>query len=134
MIKDVIIGELGRGDQAGVGRLSCPCPWDMEPAQLGGFATVRFRCDNRRKRTLNLRHDLAVSRSSAPRPVLAKAEQSPVEFPTLRPTVASKSGRDRPVVFKAEGGERHHRFPFEGPRDFYRDQAVPRAGLNSSVR
>jgi hypothetical protein len=30
-------------------------------AEVGGFATVRFRYDNGRKRTLNLRQDLAVS-------------------------------------------------------------------------
>jgi hypothetical protein len=104
-------------------------------AGMDGFATVQFRYDNCRKRMLNLRHDLGVSRPSAPEPVLAKAEQSAAQFRTLRPTVASKSGRDRPVVSKAEGAGRHHGFPFEGPRDLDRDQAVPgKAGLNSSVR
>jgi len=43
---------------------------------MGGFATVQSQCDNRRKGTFNLRHDLAVSRPSAPGPVLEQDEFS----------------------------------------------------------
>ena len=87
-----------------------------------------FKCGNRRKRTLNLRHDLAVSRRPAPWPVLAKSGQSSVQLRTLRLTVVSKSGRDRPVVFAAAGAGRRHGFLVEGPRDLNRNQAVPGKG------
>ncbi len=64
-------------------------------SEVGGFATVRFRCDNRRRGTLNLPHDLAVSRPSAPGPVLAKAEQSPVQFRINQAAIARSSSKPK---------------------------------------
>ena len=70
---------------------------------------------------VSLRNGLAVSRPSGLGHVLAKAEQSPVQFQTLRPAVAGKSGRDRAVVLKAEGAARHHGFP-SGPQSSLMDR------------
>ena len=54
-------------------------------------------------------------------------------FRTPRPKVASKSGRNRPVAFKAKGAGRHHGFPFKGPRGHDRDHDLTMAEQRSKL-
>jgi len=58
--------------------MGCPLRVDHGRAVQGGFATVQFRCDNRRKGSFNPRPGSAVSRPSAPGPVVEPDEFSRV--------------------------------------------------------
>jgi hypothetical protein len=71
-------------------------------AAQDGFAPVRSLCDNRRKPTFSLRHDLAVSRPSAPGPVIEPDEFSCVH---VCPGSAQRGLSDRKEIGTANHAE-----------------------------